>query len=163
MYEFRLRFDWSPVNDIPALVQIMSWHRPGDKSLSEPVMVSLLAHIRVTRPEWVNLNESHYEVPSHHLNHCRHIVNYILRNFSGILIWIDRFLWKNGFENVVCKMLTIFTPSPCSLHVSTNHLMSQCLLTSPYQQRRMMRWKQIHVCSTVSSCQLVFNILAHYW
>ena len=28
-----------PVNNIPALVQIMAWRRPGDKSLSEPTMV----------------------------------------------------------------------------------------------------------------------------
>ena len=28
-----------PVNNIPALVQIMAWRRPGDKPLSEPTMV----------------------------------------------------------------------------------------------------------------------------
>ena len=41
------------INDILALVQIMAWHRPGDKSLSEPMMVSLLTHICVTRSQWV--------------------------------------------------------------------------------------------------------------
>ena len=41
------------INNIPALVQIMAWRRPGDKSLSEPMMVSLLTHICVTRPQWV--------------------------------------------------------------------------------------------------------------
>ena len=30
-----------PINNIPALVQIMAWRRSGDKSLSEPMMVSL--------------------------------------------------------------------------------------------------------------------------
>ena len=39
-----------PNSNIPALVQIMAWRRPGDKSLSEPKMVSLLTHICVTRP-----------------------------------------------------------------------------------------------------------------
>ena len=43
-----------PINNIPALVQIMAWRRPGDGSLSEPMMVSLLTHICVTRPQWVN-------------------------------------------------------------------------------------------------------------
>ena len=38
----------------PALVQIMTWRRPRDKTLSEPMMVSLLTHICVTRPQWVN-------------------------------------------------------------------------------------------------------------
>ena len=45
-----------PVNNIPVLVQIMAWRRPGDKTLSEPMMVSLLTHICVTQPQWVNRN-----------------------------------------------------------------------------------------------------------
>ena len=43
-----------PINNIPALVQIMAWRRSGDKPLSEPMMVGLLTHICVTRPQWVN-------------------------------------------------------------------------------------------------------------
>ena len=43
-----------PINNIPALVQIMAWCRPGDKPLSEPMMVSLTTHICVTQPQWVN-------------------------------------------------------------------------------------------------------------
>ena len=42
-----------PINNISALVQIMAWRRPGDKPLSEPMMVTLLTHICVTRPQWV--------------------------------------------------------------------------------------------------------------
>ena len=41
------------INNIPALVQILAWRRPGDKPLSEPMMVSLLTHICVTRPQWL--------------------------------------------------------------------------------------------------------------
>ena len=41
------------INNNPALVQIMAWRRSGDKPLSEPMMVSLLMHICVTRPQWV--------------------------------------------------------------------------------------------------------------
>ena len=40
-------------DNIPASVQIMAWRRPGDKPLSEPMMVSLLTHTCVTRPQWV--------------------------------------------------------------------------------------------------------------
>ena len=40
-----------PINNIPALVQRMAWRRPGDKPLSEPVMVRLPTHICVTRPQ----------------------------------------------------------------------------------------------------------------
>ena len=43
-----------PINNNPALVQIMAWRRSGAKPLSEPMMVSLLTHICVTGPQWVN-------------------------------------------------------------------------------------------------------------
>ena len=49
-----------PINNIPALVQIMAWRRPGDKPLSEPMMVRLPMHICVTRPQWVK--HSHWKV-----------------------------------------------------------------------------------------------------
>ena len=42
-----------PINNILTLVQIMAWRRPGDRPLSEPMVVSLLTHICVTRPQWV--------------------------------------------------------------------------------------------------------------
>ena len=45
-----------PINNIPSLVQIMAWRRPGDKPLSESMMDSLLTHICVARPQWVNRN-----------------------------------------------------------------------------------------------------------
>ena len=34
-----------PIHNISALVQIMAWRRPGDKPLSEPMMVRSLTHI----------------------------------------------------------------------------------------------------------------------
>ena len=43
-----------PVSNIPALVQMMAWHQPGDKPSSEPMMVRLPAHICITRPQWVS-------------------------------------------------------------------------------------------------------------
>ena len=42
-----------PINDIPALVQIMAWRRPGDKPLFEPMMVRLPTHKCVTQPKWI--------------------------------------------------------------------------------------------------------------
>ena len=46
-----------PINNIPALVQIMALRRPGDKPLSEPMMVRLPTHICVTRPQWVKYEQ----------------------------------------------------------------------------------------------------------
>ena len=58
--EFQLKFHLpgkfvpkGPINNTPALVQIMAWHWPGNKPLSEPNLVRLMMHICVTRPQWV--------------------------------------------------------------------------------------------------------------
>ena len=54
-----------PINNIPALVQIMAWRRLGGKPLSEPMMVqwahnvtitSLLRHNDVATSSWLNNN-----------------------------------------------------------------------------------------------------------
>ena len=49
----------SPINNIPTLVQVMAWHRPGDKPLSEPMMVRLPMHLCITQPQWVNVFMKH--------------------------------------------------------------------------------------------------------
>ena len=43
-----------PFNNIPSLVQIMAWRRPGDKPLAEPIVVWLPTHMCVNRSQWVN-------------------------------------------------------------------------------------------------------------
>ena len=43
------------INNIPALVPIMAWRRPGDQPLSAAMMVRLSTHVCVTRPQWVKL------------------------------------------------------------------------------------------------------------
>ena len=48
------------INNIPALVQIMAWRRPGDKPFSEPMTVSLLSHTCVTRSQWINISNMDY-------------------------------------------------------------------------------------------------------
>ena len=56
-----------PINNVPALVQIMAWRRPGDQPLSESMMLSLPTHICVTRPQWVN--EDRFVIIKHHVFH----------------------------------------------------------------------------------------------
>ena len=41
------------LKNIPALVQIMAWCRPGDKPLSEPMLGRSLTHTCVTGRQWV--------------------------------------------------------------------------------------------------------------
>ena len=58
MFEFWLKisliFFKVPINNIPTLVQKIACRRPGDKPLSEPMMISLPTHICVTRPQSIN-------------------------------------------------------------------------------------------------------------
>ena len=50
--KFSLKFvPKGSINNIPALVLIMAWRLPGNKPLSEPMMVSLTVHICITRPQ----------------------------------------------------------------------------------------------------------------
>ena len=44
------------INNIPPLVKIMAWRRPGDKPLSELMMVRIPTHICVSRLQWVKTN-----------------------------------------------------------------------------------------------------------
>ena len=44
-------FSMSPINNILTLAQIMAWHY---KPLSELMMVELLMHIYVSKPQWIN-------------------------------------------------------------------------------------------------------------
>ena len=60
------------INNILTLVQIMAWHRPGDKPLSETMMVSLQMHTCITRPQWAKFWSPicpslclHHEAPCH--------------------------------------------------------------------------------------------------
>ena len=53
MYKFRLRFLGRLFLGVPALVQMITWRRAGDEPLTEPMMICLLTHICVTRPQWV--------------------------------------------------------------------------------------------------------------
>ena len=41
------------INNIPSLARIMAWCQPGNKPLSEPMMISLLIYI-LHSAQWVN-------------------------------------------------------------------------------------------------------------
>ena len=43
----------SPIDNIPALVQIMAWHRPGDKPLSEPILTHFTNAYNIIDPSIV--------------------------------------------------------------------------------------------------------------
>ena len=73
-----------PIDNIPALVQIIAWCRPGDEPLSEPMMVGLLTYICVTRPPWV-------KIATIHVTSCKLFV-------SNALVCYSLFLYKVTFS-----------------------------------------------------------------
>ena len=83
-----------PINNIPALVQIMAWRRPGDKPLSEPMLVCLPTHICVTRPQWVNtIPIKRYPMNSLAPGRC----------CSNVESKISEHLWRALFRRLTCK------------------------------------------------------------
>ena len=52
-----------PIINISASVLIMSWRWPGDKPLSEPIMVRLPTHICIPQPQWF------IQLPGKHMWH----------------------------------------------------------------------------------------------
>ena len=114
-FEISLKFVLKgSIANIPALVQIMAWRHPGDKPLSEPMMISLPAHICVTRPQWMkclenldrlslqgylfSLNDRSYKI----VDLWRHIVTIIMQSsLSACNVWI---VSRAYFVEFVSKM-----------------------------------------------------------
>ena len=97
-----------PINNIPALVQIMAWHRPGGKP--EPRMESLLTHICVTRPQWVKPSSSN----------LKHIFSMILVNWVEVLFIIIALKVSSSepilqtLEMELINIMNIWSPTSCN-------------------------------------------------
>ena len=100
-FEFWLKFHWSgPINNIPALVQIMAWCHPGNKPLSEPMMWLIywcicasvvLNELICEEIIWLNLHSlppifHNYFPPFHNKSYIIGSVNRIQNTFD--LIWL---------------------------------------------------------------------------
>ena len=101
-FEISLKFvRKGSINNIPALVQVMAWRRPGDKPLSGPMMVRLPTHICVTRPQWVTelstfvkVHESHPYLAGVTTDKLRrHLSNIDMISNRWTVFWL---FWKTG-------------------------------------------------------------------
>ena len=119
-----------PVNNIPALVQIMAWCRPGDKPLSEPMMVSLATHIWVTRPQWVNTAQG--------INPC--YAEFVLRNAKiclHFLIWDGTGSWSHSSQKTKACLSCILKTEADDDQVKKGGKTSEVvLIIFPAQHRR---------------------------
>ena len=102
-----------PVNNIPALVQIMAWRRPGDKPLSDPMMVRSLTLKCVTLPQWDN-HENQLVTKTTAQNETRKSTNYSQDALCS-LEWVkmlQRFkhlgLQSTFIDLFECRSTTIF-------------------------------------------------------
>ena len=103
------------INNNPALFQIMAWRRPGDKPLSEPMMVSSLTHICVTRPQWVKLVDellkSFKPLWSWHNYHSRKFISTFRLQNHG------HFLQPRGINVCWCTVLSL----TCKIYFTSRH------------------------------------------
>ena len=62
------------INNNPAMVKTMAWRRPGDKPLSEAMVVSLPMYICIAQPQWVNMSAVHLHT-THYLHQFQQYTN----------------------------------------------------------------------------------------
>ena len=142
-----------PMNNIPSLVQIMAWRRPGNKPLSEPMMVGLPMHICVSRPQWVKSIDRSYNGQNDYsycllytrtnydpilrkgrLQYWRFLfILYIVYEYFITYFWIPSYIQHFNVKcivsfcfNAVCFVYYFATVSECTF-IRTQ---SQCLPTN---------------------------------
>ena len=138
------------IDNIIALVQIMAWRRPGDKRLSEPMMLSLLMHICITRPQWVkasDISEGHNELT---LSVC-----HVSMLITQALAW----------SMVIRVYCSITAEKPIHWHTSKN--ISVSLIFLLFNHKRILFFTQIRCvalqlkmyfryCSKINDAQAIF-------
>ena len=131
------------INNVPALVQIMAWRRPGDKPLSEPMMVSLLTHICVTRPQWVNNNKDWEMI----IGLIQIKIQRIVCIFGHILLTIDWFShlnsWspfqsKTNFQSHWSYLLMM-----CQMQIGKKRYITFSFFTDSSSSTAKLKWSKI--------------------
>ena len=86
----------------------MAWRRPGDKPLSDPMLVSVLTHICVTRPQWVNSKESMMMVRV--MCNMLRFIKSMMNRFTAVIITTIMMMWfmvKYMTKTIYLKYMTI--------------------------------------------------------
>ena len=157
-----------PICNIPALDQIMAWRPPGDKPLSEPMVVSLLTHGHIWDAS-LGLNElihwgrvAHIRVSKLTIigsdngfspGRCQAIIwtsagilltGPLQTNFSEILIGIHTFL----FQKTHLKLLSVkWRPLCLGLNVLTSGAsVVRCHLSSCFKSHQLIKGRVWNGC-----------------
>ena len=93
-----------PINNIPALVQIVAWRQTGDKQLCEPMLISLPRHICITRPQWDNI---HLPDESKSPTSCYEILNkHIFQTVRKDWCHVNKFIYDQIYSITWCDSIT---------------------------------------------------------
>ena len=167
LFEISLKFvPKGPINNIPALVQIMAWRRPGDKPLSEPMMVCLPTHICITQPQWVNgCQLTITEIPTIRTRQ-QHVFFFIMRN--PISTSKDSLTLKCAhvsphlfpgciFNKVFLKHMIMKNPKALMFYAKM-FLLAQNFIIS----LQVLYWSTLHVLVSIRlhyhSCKILWNL-----
>ena len=117
---------WGPIINIQTLVQIIAWHRPGNKPLSEPMMLILLTHICITRPQWVK------PLVNHLMNHIDCVPLLLKSNFTMVIKYTRSLTLNSATSHQVISQTTFVYRNYLLLTVSYS--------LSVYIQRPTYEW-----------------------
>ena len=118
-----------PINNIPALVLIMAWHRPGNKPLSEPMMVRLLIYIYAS----FNLNELWAQrcfwnsTLDPEPQHLKEFTTAWLRHYWYIIYWFQVHLVRSQMGHCIVvnsKMVFKLRDQQYNLHYNLDHMIA---------------------------------------
>ena len=120
------------INNISTLVQMMAWRQPGNKPLSEPMMVSLLTFICVTRPQWVKANSACMGTTMtwQHWIDLQNAKSYQWMTHNGLFTWIIYHI-----HSLVCHMYYITECIEIQFHIHWNGAPSMFNLQSNYHKK----------------------------
>ena len=101
----------------------MAWRQPGDEPLSESMMVSLLTHICITQPQWVNntlrprQNKCHFETAFSELISSMKNVIHVIEFKERVQLTMSQhwFRWWLGAEQATSYDLNQLWPSLLTL------------------------------------------------
>ena len=124
----------------------MAWRRPGDKPLSEPMMVSLLTHICVTRPQWVNkLNMVRTENDSAEKKRQHLKLWFFNSKFNSV--WPSDAIWRYRSGLTLAEVIPNSTKS-----------LPEPMLTYHERYSVVFTWEQFHKCSKIALSELLPHI-----
>ena len=97
------------INNIPSLIQLMAWHQPGTKPLSEPMMVTLGTNICITQPQCVKRDCDTY-IYALHISVWTHNITTTKQNHVNILL-------HRELQCSLCKIILGCTA--CNMKISS--------------------------------------------